>query len=142
MVRSIYDHHDPDLALEFVTRLGYDLEDRTCPLEIRRLGRTVIRWRHQIAGWHRAHLTNAATEAANNLIKRVKRAAFGFTRFRHFRVRALLYPGSPTGTYCHRHTPLNRGEPLKRVSAALTRPNGRSYRHLGCTKLWIPTKPL
>ena len=96
VVRSIYDHHDPDLALEFVTRLGHDLQDRTCPPEIHRLGRTIVRWRQQIAAWHQAHLTNAATEAANNLIKRIKRAAFGFTRFHHFRIRALLYAGRPT----------------------------------------------
>lgn len=31
----------------------------------------------------------------NNLIKRVKRAAFGFSSFRNFRVRALLYAGKP-----------------------------------------------
>jgi len=30
-----------------------------------------------------------------NLIKRVKRAAFGFRHFRHYRVRALLYAGKP-----------------------------------------------
>jgi len=35
------------------------------------------------------------TEAANNLIKRVKRAAFGFTSFRNYRIRALLYAGKP-----------------------------------------------
>lgn len=95
VVRSLYDHNDPDLALEFVTRLGHDLQDHSCPPEIRRLGRTIRRWQGQIAAWHRAHLTNAATEAANNLLKRIKRAAFGFTRFRHFRVRALLYAGRP-----------------------------------------------
>ena len=38
---------------------------------------------------------NAPTEAANNLIKRVKRVAFGFTRFRNYRVRVLLYAGRP-----------------------------------------------
>jgi hypothetical protein len=31
----------------------------------------------------------------NNLIKRVKRAAFGFTSFRNYRIRALLYAGKP-----------------------------------------------
>jgi hypothetical protein len=31
----------------------------------------------------------------NNLIKRVKRAAFGFRHFRNYRVRALLYAGKP-----------------------------------------------
>jgi hypothetical protein len=29
------------------------------------------------------------------LIKRVKRVAFGFTRFRNYRVRVLLYAGRP-----------------------------------------------
>ena len=31
----------------------------------------------------------------NNLIKRVKRTAFGFHRFDHYRIRALLYAGRP-----------------------------------------------
>ena len=31
----------------------------------------------------------------NNLIKRIKRVAFGFTNFRNYRVRALLYAGKP-----------------------------------------------
>lgn len=95
VVRSIYDHHDPALALEFVTRLGADLQDESCPPEVRQLGRTLTRWRHQIAAWHHAHVSNGPTEAANNLLKRVKRVAFGFTRFRNFRIRALLYAGRP-----------------------------------------------
>ena len=95
VVRSIYDHHDPDLAVEFVDRLGRDLQDRSCPVEVRSLGRTIIRWKDQIAAWHRAHVTNGPTEAANNLIKRIKRIAFGFTRFRNYRVRVLLYAGRP-----------------------------------------------
>ena len=40
VVRSIYDHHDPYVALEFVTRLGHDLQDRSCPIEVNTLGRT------------------------------------------------------------------------------------------------------
>jgi transposase len=95
VVRSIYDHHDPDLADTFVYRLGRDLQDASCPIEVRSLGRTIIRWKEQIAAWHRSHVTNAPTEAANNLIKRIKRVAFGFTRFRNYRVRVLLYAGKP-----------------------------------------------
>jgi transposase len=105
VVRSIYDHHDPQLAVEFVTRLGHDLQDRTYPIEVNSLGRTLTRWRNQIAAWHQAHHTNAATEAANNLIKRVKRAAFGFTNFRSFRVRVLLYAGRPNWTLLPTLTP-------------------------------------
>ena len=95
VVRSIYEHTDPVLALEFVTRLGADFQDPTYPIEVNSLGRTLTRWRHQIAAWHRSHHTNGPTEAANNLLKRVKRAAFGFTNFRHYRVRVLLYAGRP-----------------------------------------------
>jgi transposase len=59
------------------------------------LGRTLLRWKDQIVAWHRGHVTNGPTEAVNNLIKRVKRVAFGFRRFRNYRIRALLYAGKP-----------------------------------------------
>jgi transposase len=94
-VRSIYDIADPDLATQIVERLGRDLQDRDCPPEVRQLGRTIVRWRTQIAAWHGSRVSNGPTEAANNLIKRVKRVAFGFRRFAHYRIRALLYAGRP-----------------------------------------------
>ena len=71
------------------------MADKTWPVEVRSLGRTLLRWKHEIVAWHRAHFTNGPTEAANNLIKRVKRVAFGFTSFRNYRVRSLLYAGKP-----------------------------------------------
>ena len=37
------------------TRLGHDLQDESCPPEVRSLGRTIVRWRDQIVAWHRAH---------------------------------------------------------------------------------------
>jgi hypothetical protein len=43
----------------------------------------------------RFHVSSGPTEAVNNLIKRVKRAAFGFTSFRNYRIRSLLYAGKP-----------------------------------------------
>ena len=42
-----------------------------------------------------AHVTNGPTETVNNLLRRVKRAAFGFMSFRNYRTRALLYDGKP-----------------------------------------------
>jgi hypothetical protein len=62
------------------------------PFDIEQWSRTGTR---PFAFWHHAHVTNGPTEAANNLIKRVKRAAFGFTSFRNYRIRALLYAGKP-----------------------------------------------
>jgi hypothetical protein len=58
-------------------------------------GRTLKRWRLQIAARHTAHVTDGPTEAVNNLIKRAKRAAFGFTSFRNYRIRSPLYAGKP-----------------------------------------------
>ena len=49
----------------------------------------------QITNWHHARYTNAATEAVNNLIKRIKRIGFGFRNFANYRIRALLYAGKP-----------------------------------------------
>ena len=67
VVRSIYEHRDQTLALEFVTRLGRDLQDEDHPIEAHQLGRTLLRWRHQFCAWHASGVTNGPTEAINNL---------------------------------------------------------------------------
>jgi transposase len=72
-----------------------DFQDPDYPPEARSLGRTPRRWRKEIAAWHEAHVTKGPTEAVNNLIKRVKRTAFGFTSFRNYRIRSLLCAGKP-----------------------------------------------
>ena len=95
VVRELYAHADADLALEWVTELGRSLQDSDYPIEARSLGRTLLRWKKEIAAWHEAHVTNGPTEAVNNLIKRVQRVAFGFTSFRNYRIRSLLYAGKP-----------------------------------------------
>lgn len=95
VVRQIYDHTDPELAADWVDEIARDFTDENMPPEVRRLGRTIGRWREQIVAWHQAHVSNGPTEAINNLIKRVKRTAFGFHRFDHYRIRALLYAGKP-----------------------------------------------
>ena len=60
-------------------------------------------------------MTNGPTEALNNLIKRIKRAAFGikrikraafgFRNFANYRIRALLYAGKPNWTLLTAVTP-------------------------------------
>jgi transposase len=95
VVREIYTITDCDLAAEFVAQLGEDLQDESCPPEVNSLGRTLLRWLHQIVAWHQARVSNGPTEAVNNLIKRIKRIGFGFRRFRNYRIRVLLYAGRP-----------------------------------------------
>jgi len=98
-VRDIYTSRKPATALAHVVAVGEDLaHNEGWPPEIARLGRTLLRWAEPIANWHHCGLTNAATEAANNLIKRVKRVGFGFRNFRNYRTRILLYAGRPNWT--------------------------------------------
>ena len=94
-VRGVYRIADPALADEYTRRLAADLQHESCPSEVNQLGRTIRRWHTPIVNWHHARHTNAATEAVNNLIKRIKRIAFGFRSFANYRIRALLYAGKP-----------------------------------------------
>jgi transposase len=94
-VRELYTHTDEATARQWIDRLIEDMADTDNPIEVQSLGRTLKRWKEQIVSWHRCHVSNGPTEAANNLIKRVKRAAFGFSSFRNYRVRSLLYAGKP-----------------------------------------------
>ena len=100
-VRGIYDIESPALALRYTLQLADDLGDQSCPTEINKLGRTIARWTPQITNWHISKVTNGPTEALNNLIKRIKRIAFGLPNFANYRIRALLYAGNRTGT-CRR----------------------------------------
>lgn len=104
-VRGIYDHTDEALARAWIDQLVDELADGDQPIEARSLSRTLKRWKEQIVAWHRSHVTNGPTEAANNLIKRVKRAAFGFRQFGNFRVRASSVPTSPVWSQLATITP-------------------------------------
>jgi len=94
-VRELYTHTDAEVALASIDELVRDMGDKDMPTEVRSLGRTLKKWRTQIAAWHQSHVTNGPTEGVNNLIKRVKRGAFGFTNFENYRIRSLLYAGKP-----------------------------------------------
>lgn len=66
------------------------------PPEVQDLAGTLSNWFAEINAWHRSRHSNGPTEGMNNLIKRTKRVAFGFTNFENYRIRALLYAGNPT----------------------------------------------
>ncbi len=94
-VRFFYDSPNAEMADRYLGELADDLGDNDFPPEVRSLGRTLTRWRTQIINWHRARASNGPAEAINNLVKRAKRVAFGFRRFRNYRIRVLLYAGQP-----------------------------------------------
>ena len=102
-LRAVYDIPCAKVGAATVAQLATDLQEPGMPEEINRLGRTIATWRTQISNWHAARVTNAPTEAAiNNLIKR---AAFGFTNFDNYRIRALLYAGKPNWALLETLTP-------------------------------------
>ncbi len=104
-VRQIYVHDDAELASVWVDQLIVDMSSEDKPPEVRSLARTLTRWKSHIVAWHKVKLTNGPTEAANNLIKRVKRTAFGFRSFRNYRIRSLLYAGKPNWSLLATITP-------------------------------------
>lgn len=94
-LRGLYDIDDPDTAASYLDELTENMADESMPVEVRSLAGTLRRWRAQILAWHTARVTNGPAETMNNLVKRVKRVGFGFRRFAHYRIRVLLYAGSP-----------------------------------------------
>ena len=104
-LRQTYQIPSHRLARRALDALALDLRDPAWSPEMNRLGRTLGRWRTQIANWHLSRVTNGPTEAANNLAKLIKRNASGLTNFEHYRIRALLYAGKPDWTLLDTLTP-------------------------------------
>ena len=75
--------------------MAYAHKAKAFPMLILAPNTLKLNWRNEIIAWHESHVTNGPTEAVNNLVKRVKRTAFGFRSFRAFRIRSLLYAGRP-----------------------------------------------
>ncbi len=94
-LRDFYRTKDPKAARAMLRELEQHCRRPTMPPEIQKLGRTLRDWFDKIANFHLARVSNGPTEALNNLIKRIKRIAFGFRNFENYRIRALLYAGKP-----------------------------------------------
>lgn len=94
-LREFYRCTDIDTARAMLTELIDHCARPAMPAELRKLSRTLKRWFDKIVNFHIARISNAPTEALNNLIKRIKRIGFGFRNFGNYRIRALLYAGKP-----------------------------------------------
>jgi transposase len=94
-VARFYLTENADEAADLLRDIIDHSSKRSAPPEVRRLARTLRNWFDSIVAWHGARVSNGPTEGMNNLLKRVKRVAFGFTNFENFRIRALLYAGKP-----------------------------------------------
>ena len=94
-LRDFYRSADRFEARQILGELARHCRKRAMPPEIQRLGKTIAKWFDKLCNYHLAKVSNGPTEALNNLVKRIKRIAFGFRNFENYRIRALLYAGKP-----------------------------------------------
>ena len=94
-ITAFYETPNAEQATDLLRDIIEQCSKKSSPPELRRLARTLGNWFDQISTYHLARISNGPTEGMNNLLKRVKRVAFGFTNFENFRMRALLYAGKP-----------------------------------------------
>lgn len=57
--------------------------------EVRRLKKTLVRWKEEILNYFLYGITNAQTEGFNNKAKLLQRRAFGYKSFKNYRLRLL-----------------------------------------------------
>ncbi len=92
-VRDVYLTDDPEraaVALDDAIAWCSAVESGK---ELRRLATTLRRWRTEILAHHTTGASNGPVEAANLLVKQVKRAGRGFRNFANYRLRILLAGG-------------------------------------------------
>ena len=99
-VRDVYLTDDPAEAEVALDRALAWCRDRDAGPELRTLAKTLTRWRTEILAHHTTGASNGRVEAANLLLKQIKRAGRGFRSLRNYRLRILLAGG------CQRHAPL------------------------------------
>jgi len=90
-----------DEARELFDTIITECAKASMPPELQKLARTFTNWQDEITNWLDAKVSNGPTEALNNLIKRVKRAGYGFRNFASYRIRILLYAGKPNWRILH-----------------------------------------
>lgn len=57
--------------------------------EVKKLRKTLLKWRTEILNYFKFRITNARTEGFNNKAKVVKRRGYGYKSFKNYRLRVL-----------------------------------------------------
>lgn len=105
-VRSVYLTDDITVAAERLDDAITWCTDPAAGPEQRRLAKTLRRWRTAILAHHDTGASNGPVEAANLLIKQVKRSGRGFRNYENYRLRILLAGGT---------NPLRETQPVTRL---------------------------
>ncbi|EFG54824.1 hypothetical protein LA664_03795 [Lactobacillus amylolyticus] len=81
---------------------------------IRRVKRTLTKHRQEIIASFYTRLTNGPIEGTNNKIKIIKRTAYGYRNFFHFRIRILI--SLKTSNLMIRELQKRRTRPIDKVA--------------------------
>ena len=90
MLRHWFDHFEDRQKAEHF--LGYWIKQAQA-LENRYMNRflkTLDRWKDEILNYFGCGITNGLVEGINHAIRQIKRRAYGYSNFQHFRLRVLV----------------------------------------------------
>lgn len=87
-LHGFYRIHSYDVANKVLTRMTDQMALSKLP-EIKRLRKTLMRWREEILNYFRNRITNGRTEGFNNVAKLIQKRAFGVKSFKFYRLRYL-----------------------------------------------------
>lgn len=87
-MHTFYRTRNTSRARETLDTLIFDAKSSAFE-EVRRIGRTLKKWRTEILNYFESRLTNARTEAFNNTGKLVMKRAYGYKSHKHYRLRLL-----------------------------------------------------
>ena len=94
-IRDVYRATDAAIAAGLLDDAIAWCSARESGPELATLAKTLRHWRAEILAHHTTGASNGPVEAANLLIKQVKRSGRGFRSFHNYRLRILLAGGQP-----------------------------------------------
>jgi transposase len=141
-VRDVYLTDDETLAAERLDdAIAWCAAAESGP-ELRRLLKVLRRWRKEILAHHRTGASNGPVEAANLLIKQVKRSGRGFRSFSNYRLRILLAGGhcrgntGPVTSIRTRPSQVGRVGPAMSAMPLRTGPHTTPRRRVSSARSW------
>ena len=116
-LRAAYEYYQDLIAAishRSQTLLDQLIKQNNLPNVMRRVKRTLAKHRQEIIASFYTRLTNGPIEGTNNKIKIIKRTAYGYRNFFHFRIRILI--SLKNSNLMIRELPKRRTRPIAKVA--------------------------
>ena len=116
-LRAAYEYYQDLIAAishRSQTLLDQLIKRNNLPNVMRRVKRTLAKHRQEIIASFYTRLTNGPIEGTNNKIKIIKRTAYGYRNFFHFRIRILI--SLKNSNLMIRELPKRRTRPIAKVA--------------------------